>query len=221
MKKRIVHSTIALTMIVSLLFTACVKEENNEFPDVTATNDTIYGTLKYKQPQSTGGIIVAWPYGAATFKVIADSSEVIASAPVNADGTFTVVLPGTMSGSFLSSLAHIAQSQGGTVAAAPNTTRFLSALQYKVEYSFDGNSEVISTNLYTLKSDNSIEKSYFYNFYDSDGTFAGTSYVGNIFNWTFAKGWGMVESNTTNSTTYTFNSNSISVLPPAAVWVNL
>ena len=81
-----------------------------------------------------------------------------------------VLRPATVSGSYLSSLADIALSQNGTVVATPNIVRYLGALLYKVDYTFDGTACTIITNLYKLKSDNSIEKSYFFNFYDSDST---------------------------------------------------
>jgi len=220
MKKLIVITTSIFMVLASLIIGGCVKEENNQYPDVVANSDTISGILKYKQSEGEGGKIVAWPHGAATLKVIAGSSEAIASAPVNADGTFTVVLPGTMSGSFLSSLADIAVSQGGTVEATPNTVRFLNAIQYKVEYTNNGIASSINTNLYKLKADNSIDKSYFFNFYDSDGTFTGTATYGNVFNWTFNKGWGFVESYVISATGNAFNSKSVDAIPANAVWVN-
>jgi len=220
MKKLIFISITAFIMLAFLFFSSCVKEENNEYPDVVASNDTVSGILKYKQPESTGGKVVAWPYGEATFKVIAGSTSVIASANVNADGTFTIVLPGTMWGGYLSSLANIAESQGGTVTATPNTVRFLSTIQYKVDYTFDGSARSINTNLYKLKADNSIEKSYFFNFYDMDGTFTGTSAYGNVFNWNFTKGWGFIESYVINTANNAFNSKSVSTIPAGTVWVN-
>jgi len=221
MKTLITISLSALILIAALNFSGCVKEENNEYPDVTAVNDTVYGTLKYKQPESTGGKIVAWPYGTATFKVIAGSSEVISTAPVNADGTFMVILPATVSGSYMSSLADVALSQNGSVVATPNTVRFLSTLQYKVDYSFEGTDKTIITNLYKLKSDNTVEKSYFFNFYDMDGTLKGTGAYGNVFNWNFIKGWGVVESYVINTTNNAFSSTSLNAVPAGTVWVNL
>ena len=220
MKTRLFLLTVFFTLF-TWMFSACVKENNEEYPDVIAENDTIRGTLKYKQPESTGGKIVAWPYGEAEFKVIAGSSTVLSTGKVNADGTFMVVLPGTVSGGFLSSMADAAASQGGTVTATPNTVRFLSTLQYKVYYTFDGTAKSINTNQYLLKSDQSIEKSYFYNFCDSKGTFTGNGSYGNIFNWSFDKGWSLVESVVINSATNAFNSRTITAAPSSAVWVNL
>lgn len=219
MKKLFTISISAFLLIASLHFSGCVKEDNNEYPDVTAVNDTVYGTLKYKQPESTGGKIVAWPYGEATFKVIAGSSAVIASAPVNADGTFMLILPATVSGIYLSSLADVAQSQNGNVVATPDIIRYLGLIQYKVDYTFEGTASTIITNLYKLKSDNTIEKSYFFNFYDMDGTFKGTAAYGNVFNWNFTKGWGVVESIVIN-TNNAFSSTSMNAVPAGTVWVN-
>jgi len=221
MKNLITYSIFAFLILTSQFFNGCVKETNNEYPDVIASNDTISGILKYKQPASSGGAVVAWPYGEATLTVSAGSSALLTTATVNADGTFTAILPGTVSGSYLISLADVAYSQSGTVNATPNTVRFLSTIQYLVNYTENGSPKSISVNLYTLKSDFSIAKSYYYNFYDMDGTFTGTSYGGNVFNWTFTKGWGMVENQVTNNTTKAFSSKSLGAAPAGAVWVNL
>ncbi len=221
MKKTIVITTLVFMVLASLIFGGCVKEENNQYPDVVATSDTISGILKYKQSDAEGGKIVAWPYGEATLKVIVGSTEVIASAQVNTEGSFTFILPGTLSGGYLSSLADEAFSQGGTVESTPNTVRFLSAIQYKVEYSKNGIASSVNANLYKLKADNSIEKSYFFNFYDMDGTFTGTATYGNVFNWTFSKGWGIVESYVISTTGNAFNSKSVNAIPAGTVWVNL
>lgn len=209
---------ILLTTIV-ILQSGCLKD-NNEYPDVTASADTIYGTLKYKATDTVGATIVAWPFGTATFKAIAGLDDVLTSATVNADGTFMLILPGKVAGVFLSSLTDASDRQGGTIAVNPETIRFLSTIQYKVEYTDNGKASSITTNLYTLKPDFTIDKSYFFNFYDLDGSFIGTGATGNVFNWTFTKGWGMVESYVISSTSGAFNSRSVTTLPENAVWVN-
>ena len=163
---------------------------------------------------------MAWPFGTATIKAYAGFNDVIASAAINADGTFLLILPATLSGSYLSSLTEVANTQGGTITALPETVRFLSAIQYKVEYSDNGTPNSFTTNLFTLKADLSVEKSYFYNFYDTDGTFAGTGTDGNIYNWTFTRGWGKVESFVISNSSNAFNSKSVTSIPTTAIWLN-
>ena len=221
MKKRFEFSIAILLFIALVLINSCAKDNgtNSQYPDVTASADTIYGTLKYKPPTGTN-LVVDWPFGIATFKVIVGTNEVLTSATVNADGTFMLVLPATVSGSYLSSLAEIATTQGGTIKAAPETVRFLGELLYKVDYNENGAPNTMITNLFTLKSDFSIDKSYFYNFYDSDGTFTGTGTNGNVYDWLYTKGWGMVESYVISTSSDAFNSKSVDVAPSNAVWVN-
>jgi hypothetical protein len=221
MKRLIEFSTATLLFIALLLTGSCAKDNgtNNQYPDITANADTIYGTLKYK-PATGTNLVVDWPFGTATFKIIVGVSDVLASAAVNADGTFMLVLPATVSGTYFSSLADVASTQGGSIKATPETIRILSALLYKVDYNDNGTPNTMTTNLYTLKSDFSIDKSYFYNFYDSEGTFTGTGTNGNVFDWTFTKGWGMVESFVISSSSEAFNSKSVDASPANAVWVN-
>ncbi len=220
MRKLIILSLTLMLIIFVALQSGC-KKDNNEYADVIATADTIHGTLKYKQTDTAGTKVIGWPFGTATFKVITGISDVLASGVVNADGTFVVVLPGKLSGAYFSSLADEAARQSGTVKAAPETIRFMNAIQFMVDYTDKGNPESLFVNLYTLKSDFTVEKSFFYNFYDLDGTFTGTSYSGNIFNWTFTKGWGMVESYKINPTSDAFNSKSVIQAPAEAAWVNI
>jgi len=218
--KIIPNLTLAILLItIVVLQSGCLKE-NTEYPDVTATTDTIYGTLKYRQTDTAGTTVIDWPFGPATFKAIIGLNDVLSSATVNADGTFMLILPEKVSGSYFSSLTDISDSQGGTIVTTPETIRFLGTIQYKVEYVDKGKDATITTNLHTLKADHSVDKSYFYNFYDMDGSFIGTGSTGNIFNWTFIKGWGIVETYVISSASEAINSKSVSDVPADAVWVN-
>lgn len=222
MKNRISFPAILLLFLTSLSMSGCLKDDgsNTEYPDVTASADTIFGTLKYNYSLSAKDSVVGWPFGTATFKAVVGVDHVLASAAVNADGTFVLVLPATVSGSYLTALTDVANTQGGSIAATPETVRFLNTIQYKIEYTDKGQPASIFTNLYVLNEDNTIEKSYFFNFYDSAGNFAGTGTAGNVFNWTFEKGWGKIESTILNSSSRTFSSKSINEIPAGAVWVN-
>jgi hypothetical protein len=53
-----------------------------------------------------------------------------------------------------------------------------------------------------------------------DGTMIGTGAYGNVFNWNFTKGWGVVESYVINANN-AFNSTSLNAVPAGTVWVNL
>ncbi len=209
-----------LLITIVIVQSGCKKETNTEYPDVTATADTVYGTLKYKQTNGTTTTVTAWPFGTATFNAVIGLNDILATATVNDDGTFMLVLPAKVSGIYLSSLTETASRLHGTVEATPETIRFLEAIQYKVKYTDNGNPVEKMVNLYTLNADLSIMKSYFFNFYDSEGTLQGTASSGSIFNWSFTKGWGKTESFIISSTSDAFNSKSVSSVPADAVWLN-
>ncbi len=221
MKKLMNLSAVLLLFAVALFQGGCIKDGNNaEYPAVTAANDTIYGILKFKQ--STGGAseVVAWPFGVATFNAIVNTSEILATATVNADGSFMLVLPGTVAGGYFSSLANVATELGGSLKATPSTIRFIRVLHFEVQYHDNSVPKSFTPALNTLNTDLSVNKTYYFNFYDLDGSFAGTSSAGNIFNWTFTKGWGMVESSAIGGSSSAFNSKSVSSAQEGAIWLN-
>jgi hypothetical protein len=199
---------------------SCSKETNNEYPDVTAAADTIRGTLKYRT--TTGGVqqIANWPFGVSTFKVIVGAQELLASGNIDTLGSFTVVLPASISGVYLMSLQTLADQLKGNLTVTPQTLRFLGSIQYVVEYTDNGEKKNLPVNLYTLKADKTADRSYFYNFYDLDGSFKGNSMNLMRFNWTFAKGWGMVENYKFRADSDSVQSTSVASAPATAVWVN-
>jgi len=213
---------LSAAMLVSAsFFTACRKDNsNNEYPDLTIDTLTIHGILKYKQSGISGTQLVAWPFGAAIIKVKSGVMQELASGTVNADGTFTLVLPGTISGSLLIALSSVQESQGGTIVINPNTVRILSTILFAVEYTDNGTSETLFPSLHTLNPDLSVDKTYFYTLYDADGTFIGTGDGGNTYDWLFTKGWGLVESYITDSISGAFNSKTVAAAPTAAFWSN-
>jgi hypothetical protein len=223
MKKLFNLSLILLLITMVALQSGCLKEgDNTEYPDVTASADTVNGILKYKQTDTSGLIVVDWPFGAATIKAIEEGSAEVATATVNADGSFVLILPATLPGSYFISLAEVAVQQGGTITATPETVRLAGSTQFKVEYNDNGTAKSMLISLCTLKADNSVDRLYFYNFYDMDGTFKGKGggTVQNNFNWTFIKGWGMVENYLVNTTTGAFDSKSVNAALANAIWVN-
>lgn len=223
MKKLFNLSLFLLLMTMVALQSGCIKEgDNTEYPDVTASADTINGILKYKQTDTSGINVVDWPFATATIKALEGAAAEIATATVNADGSFKLVLPATLLGSYFISLAEVAAQQGGTITASPETVRLAGSTQFEVEYTDNGTAKSMRFSFCTLKADKSVDKLYFYNFYDMDGTFIGkgSGTAGNNFNWTFTKGWGLVENYTVNATTGAIDSKSVNAALPNAIWVN-
>jgi hypothetical protein len=222
--KTLLNIIIATCMIALVIIqSGCRKDGGNtEYPDVTANPDTINGRLKYWRTDTTVNQIVNWPYGTAVIKAIVANSDEIAVGTVNADGTFSLILPATVSGFSFNSLAEVATLQGGTIKATPETVRFQGSTSFKVEYTQSGKAKSFEVGLHTFKTDLSVEKTYYYNFYDSDGTFKGTGSgtYANTFNWTFTKGWGCVETSLKSNASTAINSITVSNPVQNAVWVN-
>lgn len=221
MKTKQITPLVILLLSIITIITSCSKaEDNKEFPDVTSTEYTVAGTVKYKLPITGKDSVINWPYKAASIEAFLGVDDVICTGAVNSDGTFVLTLPATLSGSYFSSLAGVADKQGGTLKATPQTTRIMGSIQFRVNYSENGAAKSILVRLYKLKTDNSVDKSYFYNFYDSDGTFTGTGTSGNTFNWVFTKGWGLVESYVITAGSSAFSSKSVNNALPDTVWIN-
>jgi hypothetical protein len=134
MKKHTPLLIASLVLTTLMLLTGCLKDDGNntEYPDVTATADTIFGILKYKHSSAGSYTVTDWPFGTATFKAITGSTDILASATVNADGSFMLILPAKIKGSYLSSLANVATIQGGTLKVVPETVLIMSSILYKL-----------------------------------------------------------------------------------------
>ncbi len=222
-KKFLSFSTILVFALAALLY-GCSKENGNaEFPDVTANENPVSGNLKHHYTLLPSGrdTVVDWPFGAAILEVSFGDTLLIASAIVTTTGSFQLVLPASIPGYYFSSMSGLASHQGGAVKATPETLRFMRTLQFKVHYTQGGTAKSMLVNLYKLKTDFSVDKSYHYNFCDSEGTFAGTGATGNVYNWSFTKGWGLVESYIINPGFQAYNSKSVSSAAAGAVWVNI
>jgi hypothetical protein len=221
MKKLSILSSALILITIVILQSGCLKEfTNNAYPDVTASADTIYGILKHKQTDINGTQIGQWHFGEAVINAVSGGNEVIASAVVEGDGTFMLILPETVSGLYFTSLADIATQQGGTVKATPETVKCLATTQFRVDYTDSGKAKSISVSHTTRNADLSVNRTYYYNFYDLDGTFTGKGISGSVFNWTYSKGWGMVESYITSTAANAINSKSVKNAPANAVWSN-
>jgi len=220
--KKLLNLSVALILISIVIFqSGCLEKfSNDKYPDVVADTYTINGTLKYKQTDFDGTSLVDWSFGEATVSAVVNGNNVIASTLIEADGTFALVLPGTLPGAYFSSLSAIAAQQGGTIKATPDSVRLFGSTQFKVDYTSLDKPRSLYISLASHNADLTVNRTYFFNFYDRDGTFIGKGTAGNVFNWTFTKGWGLVESYITNATTKTFNSKSITTIPSGAEWSN-
>jgi hypothetical protein len=200
-----------------LLQTGCSDEEDNTLPDVTAAADTIYGTVKMKSITANGIVLTDWNYGPAMVR-----ADKLANAALTSDGTFIMVLPKTVAGSEFMTMSEFIATQGGTCKAAPESTNFVETVQFTVDYTDNGVAKTMAVSLYLYELQNNkpvVSKSYAYNFYDRDGTFTGNSSFGKAYDWTFTKGWGMVESYFSNSTN-AYASKTIAAAPANAIWTN-
>lgn len=220
--KKLLNLFVATTLIsFAFLQSGCFKDlTNNQYPDVTATKYTITGAVQRRETDTDGTKLVPWHSGAGTISAVVNGIDAIATANMEADGGFVLELPATIPGTYFSSLSAIATQQGGTIKATPEEVRLFGSTQFRVDYTENEKAKTIYITLATLNTDLSVNRSYFFNFYDLDGSFIGKGTDGNVFNWTFTKGWGMVESYITNNTTKIFNSRSVSAAPANAIWAN-
>jgi hypothetical protein len=221
MKKTLILFSALLMLFTVVLFNGCGKDNgtNSEYPDVTADSYTITDTLKYKQTDTAGINIVDWPYGAATLNAIIGDSIVIASAAINADGSFVLVLPASVPGKYLSSLTAEAIWEGGSVVADPETVRYMDSIRYVVDLVINGLSYKMVVGLCLLKSDLTVEEAYSFNFYDLPGTFIGIGSSGTHYAWSFTKGWSIIGVGTIFNTSV-YSSSWDKALPAEAIWVN-
>lgn len=222
MKNSLLIPAAFILLMAMLLVNSCLPDDgdNNEYPNVTATSDTIIGVLKYKPVVSSETPFQKWPFGAATLNVLVGKQDILASAVVDSTGNFTLILPASVSGSALSSLSDVGNFHKGDVKATPATVRYIPSILFKVAYMNKGIADTITMNLHTFNTDLTINKSYYYSFYDLEGTFAGTGDTGSVFDWTFKKGWGIIESSVISSNDHTFSSRSVVEIPADAFWVN-
>lgn len=216
--KKLFNVSAALLLTATLFIQwGCKDESNDPLPDVTAVADTIYGTVKLKQIVNSNVELVKWPYGPAMIR-----AGYIANTALSSDGTFMMILPKTVTGSNFMSMAEYVSMQGGTCMANPENINFVESVPFTVDYTENGVAKSMSVNLYLyvlMTNKLTVSKSYAFQFYDKDGTFAGTSSFNKAYDWKFTKGWGMVESYYSISAD-AYASKSVSRAPAEAVWTN-
>jgi hypothetical protein len=220
MKKLFILPLSIMLFTIATMQSGCNDDpKNDQFPDVTASSDTIYGILKYKQVDSTGNKLLNWKFGPGIIRVVIGEETVYTSA-LQSDGNFMVILPATIPGNSFTSLSDIAITYGGTIKVTPETARYFKSAHFLVDYTDNGTAKHMVINQAVLNSNISAYRNYFYYFYENEGSVLGTGTAGNVFNWTFIKGWGMVESEMSTDATYIIRSKSVNSAPAYAVWIN-
>jgi hypothetical protein len=218
MKYILTFSVTFLAILILIVQSGCKENTDTPLPDVTAAADTIYGTVKFKLVDANGIQLIDWHYGPAMVR-----AGKLADAALTSKGTFTLILPKTVAGSNFMSMSEYAGIQGGTCVATPGNANFVDMITFMVDYSDNGVVKTMEITLskYELYNNKPVlSKSYFYYFYDRDGTFTGTSLYAKTFNWTFSKGWGMIEARVSSTTSYQVSSTSVNSAPADAIWTN-
>jgi len=223
MKKPLIIFFALLFSSVLILQSGCKDEpSDNPYPDVTAAYDTIYGTVKYKIVDTTGTRLTGWDFGPAIVRATVNGDN-IATAALSSGGSFELILPETVTGSYFTSMVDYAQTLGGSVVVSPEILHYVSPVIFMVDYTDNGEAKSVEINQSTfvlISNKPVLNKSYAYNFYDQDGSFTGTDFYGNAFNWTFTKGWGIVESFITSTSGTGTTSKSVNAAPVDAIWTN-
>ena len=220
MKKLYILSFPFILSAILLTQSGCnTDEENDPNPDVTAGTYTISGTLKYKQTNTSGTKLVDWPFGPGMLRAIIGGKNVAVEA-LQSDGKFTVILPGTVSGNEFTSLSDFAVIYGGTVNVTPETAKYVSSTHFMVDYTENNVAKSLDVSQVIFNNNFTTYRNYFYYFYDNQGTLTGEGTSGSTFNWTFTKGWGMVESDMSSDMTYIVSSKSVNAASENAVWSN-
>jgi hypothetical protein len=218
MKNLLAFTFAFLSILIIITQSGCKESGDTPLPDVTAAADTIHGNVKLKQVDANGIQLIDWHYGPAMVR-----ADKLADAALTSNGTFTLVLPKTVAGSNFMSMTEYAGIQGGTCVAKPDNANFVDMITFMVDYSDNDVAKTMEITLskYELYNNKPVlSKSYFYNFYDRDGTFTGTSLYAKTFNWTFTKGWGMIEARVSSTTSYQVSSTSVNSAPADAIWTN-
>lgn len=215
----ILYLSVMLVVII-LMQSGCTEDqEYNQYPDVTASSDTIYGTLKYKQTDTSGIKLTDWHFGPGMLRVIM-GGETVATTALQSNGNFMVILPGTVPGNQFSNLTDIAITYGGTIKVTPESGKYTKSTQFIVDYTENSEVKSIVISHAILNYNLTTYRNYYYYFYDNDGSLVGKGTAGNTFNWIFTKGWGMVESEMSTGSTYIISSKSVNAAAGNAVWLN-
>jgi len=210
-------SAVIFITTTLMILAGCKDETVDTLPDVTASTYTINGTLKLKEADADGIRLVSWHYGPAMIR-----AGNLANAALTSDGNFTLILPSTIKGSDFTGMNDFIAIQGGTCIATPEAVNFAGPVEFMVDYTDNGVAKnlVVSQYLYVLSNNKPVvSRSYTYNFYDSDGTLKGTSVYAKIYDWTFSKGWGTIESYYSSSAS-AYSSKSVAQVSADAVWTN-
>jgi len=216
------NNLLGIGVILFLIMTlsiqvGCNDVKNDPLPDVTASTFTINGTVKLKETDATGTRLVKWHYGPAMIR-----AGKLSNAALTSDGNFTLILPATIKGSEFMSMDDFTTIQGGTCVAVPATMNFAGPVDFIVDYTDNGEAKNVAVGQYLYVLSNNkpvVSRSYTYNFYDRDGTYTGNNDFAKTFDWSFNKGWGMIESYFSSAASAS-SSKSVTLVPVDAVWTN-
>jgi hypothetical protein len=220
MNKPLILFLPLILLAIILMQSGCNEDsENDQYPDVTASSYTISGTLRYKQTDTSGIKLADWPFGPAMLRVVI-GGKTVATTALQSDGNFMVILPGTVSGNNFTKMTDIAITYGGNIMVTPETVKYVNTTQFMVDYTENNTAKSIVINQVILNSNLTIYRTYYYYFYDNEGSVVGKGTAGNTFNWIFTKGWGMVESDMSTGSIYIVSSKSVNAAAQNAVWTN-
>ncbi len=217
MKKLFGLSVILFFTLTLSIQPGCKDVKDDPLPDVTASTYTINGTVKFKETDAGVTRLVNWHYGPAMIR-----AGKLANAALTSEGNFTLILPGSIKGSEFATMDDFTATQGGTCMASPATTNFAGPVEFMVDYTDNGvaKSMAVGQYLYVLINNMPVvSRSFTYNFYDRTGTYTGTNNFAKTYNWSFPKGWGMVESYYSAAAS-SYSSKSVTQAPAEAVWTN-
>ncbi len=212
-----------ITLVFAFTFIGCAKDnEPNTAVDgdaeIEATDFTITGTLKSTEYQLQGGYaLVNWKNGKGKLYCSKGVDDNWAEAVVNADGTFTITLPGTI---LTSRLVQYIPIGGGSIQATPQLfwTNYVHPLFQFVPDDGDlMKAEFVDPKVIGDGTISSPSKRFGFLFAGTNATVIGTSSNGQVtYNSSYKKGW--------NVETYYDDTNNVSqyavvnALPDDVVW---
>jgi len=185
---------LLLFSLLIFVFISCTKkddgEDNPSVTEINAADFPISGVLKSVDMDGDDLILVAWTKGKGKLHCSYSVSEDWSVGTVDANGNFSITLPGKIE---TSKLVQYLPLGGGTITANP--PMFWTNLMHPLFVFYPDNDpssagEFVSPNLIGTGSVLYPEKNYGYIFSGSDATVVGTSANGYVhYNSTYKKGW--------------------------------
>lgn len=207
--------TLFAAIAVMLLSCETDRSKNEQFDSITVNAQPLAGTLQSLTIQGTDTLVQAWAHGPARVNLLL-AGDIVATGTSDGNGSFNLNLPANIAGSYLSALATLSGMVGGEVDYAPKSVRLLQGFSLMIKYSTGTDSSIIFPTWHAFQ--NGIEKKYNYLLFDEDGLFQGTTKTGIQYDWSFVRGWNLVENNFRHDTL--ISSKTIATAPSKANWTN-